>query len=312
MREVRSDLTPVTTSMALVGTVVTSHLRASPDDPECLAVIAEAADQRGISPLALRLDALLHLPRVASAEGFVDRQAASDEVRVRADDLSVRWQAVPDLVRPPKWVPASPTELTLRNDDSLAREILTHLHYLTSFRPSSEHLVCTTGDGKPVALASVSPLDVHTVEERLPAGLAPNRVRVLSRVFAFDWAPANTLTWLFGQVARRLRDQVDLLLTYVNPNVGFNAASYRAGNWSVVASEQGTRYAYLDRNYVTDRELFRSFGTSDPVVLGPGLPERIAYSRMSLRPLEIYGVGLTKAGRALLPAVPWIVPRPTP
>jgi hypothetical protein len=59
-----------------------------------------------------------------------------------------------------------------------------------------------------------------------------------------------------ARLARQLRARgraPRLLLTYRNPNVGFTGASYRAGNWILWARERGTRYSYLDRQYITDR-----------------------------------------------------------
>jgi hypothetical protein len=123
------------------------------------------------------------------------------------------------------------------------------------------------------------------------ASLAAADVAVLARVYAFDWAPANTLSFLMSQLMRSLRRRSDpprMILTYLNPNVGFTGASYRAANWVLWGHEADTRYAYLDGRYVTDRELTRRFGSAEPSVLDSHLSGRIAFSRMALSPLDVY------------------------
>jgi hypothetical protein len=120
---------------------------------------------------------------------------------------------------------------------------------------------------------------------------------VLSRVFAFDWVPSNTISFLLRRLVGRVRhanENVRVLLTYVNPNLGFTGASYRGSNWSKVAVETGTRYAYLDGDYVTDRELGRIFGTTDEGRLRARLGERLSYSRMPLQPLSIYAYAVDR------------------
>jgi hypothetical protein len=140
-------------------------------------------------------------------------------------------------------------------------------------------------------------------------------VLVLSRVFAFDWAPHNAITYLLRRalvVAQDEHPSVRLVVTYVNPNLGFSAASYRAGNWTLFAREHGTRYAYLDGEYVTDRRLAATFGTSDPDQMRNRLGHRFAVSRMPLAPLDLYALPRDRRLRgALQGRSPVDVPRPT-
>jgi hypothetical protein len=125
--------------------------------------------------------------------------------------------------------------------------------------------------------------------------LEEGQALVLSRVYSLAWAPRNSLSHILARAARLLREREPrprLLFTYLNPNVGFDGASYKAANWSLYGCEQGTRYAYLDQEYITDRELTARFGTSDAEVLAAALPGRIEFSAMPLRPLEMYAYPL--------------------
>lgn len=221
------------------------------------------------------------------------------------------WAAEPD---PPL---AEPSELRVsRADDSLAQLLLERFHYLRSFRESSVHVVAATAEGRPAAIVSFSPFDVSPLEAAMPRGVAASQVLMLSRVFAFDWAPKNTITYLLRRALAIARDpfpEARMVLTYVNPNLGFSAASYRAGNWTAFAREHGTRYAYVDGEYVTDRWLATTFGTSDPTGLRSELGERFAISRMPLAPLDLYALALDRRLRSTLEQQPpFDVPRPTP
>ena len=105
---------------------------------------------------------------------------------------------------------------------------------------------------------------------------------MVSRVFAFDWAPRNVISFLLARTeeSEAMNRNVKMLLTYLNPNMGFNGASYKAANWMEVGLETGTRYAYLRGDYITDRRL-----SSLP------LWERhlVQFSQMRLLPLQVLG-----------------------
>jgi hypothetical protein len=79
-----------------------------------------------------------------------------------------------------------------------------------------------------------------------------------------------------------------MLLTYLDPNLGFRGTVYRATNWVLFGREKKTRYLYLDDNYVTDRRMIKEYGTADLLKLRPLLGSRITSSHEPLRPLELY------------------------
>ena len=134
----------------------------------------------------------------------------------------------------------------------------------------------------------------------LPDGVEPSNVLVVSRVFCFDWAPWNAVSYMMGQMYKRLRctrPDVKMLLTYINPNLAFKAASLRASNWVLFGYEKETRYAYLDKAYITDRQLVRQYQTTDPYVLYNRLGDRFEASTLrgvQLDPLQLYAYFLDK------------------
>jgi hypothetical protein len=251
---------------------------------------------------------LLSLPRLASSTGLVDRQVALPEADRLAARLAARTAAFAAWQDAPRsGLRASDLALALAAEDD-ARTILERFHYLESFRPGSEHYTGTI-DGQIAALLTVSPLDLEPIQRHLPSGVSPCEVAVLARVFSFDWAPKNTLSFLMARLAQELRARARpprLLLTYLNPNVGFTGASYRAANWRLWARERGTRYSYLDNEYITDRALARRFGTANESRLQERLGDRVVFSRMVLDPLELYAYPSDAGMRAALAGGPLV------
>jgi hypothetical protein len=272
-------------------------LRVDPRDTELVALSSQVSEAEQVPARALHLQLLLHLPRLAGRDGTVAPRAVTDEAVRLARVLSSRYARRPDWSSPPTAL-LQVTDLELRRANvETARIVLENFHYLGSYRPDSDHFagVIRSDPERIAAFLSLSRLDVLPLAEVLPTGVDASSTAVLSRVFAFDWAPANGISFLFGQLFNRLRrERLDLrlLLTYVNPNLGFTGASYRASNWVPFAFEDGTRYAYLNGAYVTDRLLERVFGTADSTLLQRRLGTEIVFSTMPLRPLEVYAYPL--------------------
>jgi hypothetical protein len=226
----------------------------------------------------LLLQALLHLPRIAAADGTVDADAARREIaRLRAE-RDAELAPLVDLASPPS-APARLDELEVRAvAHSVGDPILEHFHYLRSPRRDALH-VAAIHRGRIAALCSFSPLDLPAIAAALPIADAAEAM-VVSRAFAFDWAPRNVTSFMLARAERMagVRDHKRALVTYVNPNMGFSGASFKAANWLPLGVERGTRYAYLDGRYVTDRERD---------LLVPSERRRVVYSRMPLRPLQL-------------------------
>ena len=267
-------------------------------------LIPFSSDSRLPTSRDLLLQALLHLPRLAGADGTIDVDLAAAEIeRLRArryEELApLRW-----MVEPPPETP-SLAELKVkiigRQD---AEPILAHFHYLRSFREDSVS-VAALYNHRVVALCSVSPLDLPALRSRLPIA-SFKEAAVVSRVFAFDWAPRNAISYLLArtEVSAALNHNVRMLLTYLNPNMGFSGASYKAANWVELGLETGTRYAYLHGDYITDRRL-------------SSMPESerhlVEYSQMRLLPLQVFGRFLDKdLARAAAQSPRFVVRRASP
>ena len=227
----------------------------------------------------LRLQSLIHLPRIAGRDGRVADEAAAREIRRQ-------WELRHDELAPLAALAAAPTEpLSLQHlsvevvPADAVEPVLAHFHYLRSSRGDSVN-VAALYQGRVVALCSLSPLDLPELADCLPI-TSLGDAKVVSRVFAFDWAPKNVVSYLLAR-AERVAECSDtrMLITYLNPNLGFTGASYRAANWRALGVEKGTCYAYLRGRYITDRRL---------VQLSASERAHVEISRMPLAPLIIYG-----------------------
>lgn len=233
----------------------------------------------------LLLQALLHLPRLARADGSVDVESAQIEIARLRQQRAVELEPLRAFASPPPEALAIDQLEVGIVERERAEPVLAHFHYLRSFRSDSVNVALLDRE-RIVALCSISPFDLATIGERLPIRTSAE-VAVVSRVFAFDWAPRNVISYLLARAEHSpaVDREVRLLLTYLNPNLGFTGASYRAANWRKVGLEAGTRYAYLNGNYITDRRL--------PTLSSADRAE-IEYSTMLLEPLQIYGRSLDR------------------
>jgi hypothetical protein len=179
-------------------------------------------------------------------------------------------------------------------EEAIAKSLLERFHYLLSHRLNSLHfgLLHPDAGSWPLAMVSLSAFDLRNMENG-SAATAINRVStvVISRVYAVQSAPANSISYLFGRLRRWLNDnrpEVTTLLTYLNPNIGFSGSSYEADNWILYGDEHDTRYVYVDLDYKTDRYLAEKFGTANVEELRVRLGHRVSTSLFPLRPLQVY------------------------
>jgi hypothetical protein len=266
-------------------------IRVSARDPALQSIIEDVAAATDVPYRALHLQTLMHLPRLADPDGEVpDDQAAAETKRVA--DFVPRW---PEWGPPPPAAEESRTWRVYELEETCARDIMERFHYLRSPRTDARHYGLWTAGSqeRPAAAASVSENDVPLLQDLAArGGASPGRSRVLSRVFAFPWAPRNAISGLLARVGRAERSLgAEMLLTYVNPNLGFTGVSYRASNWALVGNEPVQGYSYLDRRYVTSRELDRRFGSHDSALLAGTLGDRLSRSVMRLEPLLVFARG---------------------
>ena len=138
---------------------------------------------------------------------------------------------------------------------------------------------------------SLSPFDLDHLSEGLPTLFHVHNAMVVSRVYSFNWAPKNSTSYLFGRVYDYLQSHypnIEALFTYINPNMGFDGASFRAANWRLLGFEEGTRYTYLDGAYITERQMVQRFGTAHLQTLQPMFDHRIETTCIDLEPLWVF------------------------
>lgn len=242
-------------------------------------LIRETAAEELPTRRDLLLQALLHLPRIAGADGAVSLRAARSEIERQRELRASELAPLASLAKVPS-SPPSLSELAIEVvEPDLAETVLGNFHYLRSYRSDSVSVGAFHRD-RLVALCAVAPLDIPELASQLTI-TSLDEAAVVTRVFAFDWAPRNVISYLLARIGRSSGLANDrLLVTYLNPNLGFTGASLKAANWQQIGTEVGTRYAYLDGRYITDRRLaeLESAGIA-----------RVEYSRMWLRPLLVYG-----------------------
>ncbi|GEM_PF-3068274 len=256
--------------------------------PAFARLAALAANAAGVDPAALVVRTLLHLPRVASASGEVSADQVARELRRSARLLRRDTAAARGLV------PDAKHELRdlvyAENADARAAErIISSLHYLRSAREGSQyHALLDPDSGLPVTICSVSPFEWKRLGNQIQEhfGFQRDRMWDVSRVYSCDVAPPNAISYLLARVrhslARAGRD-ADLLVTAVDPNLGFTGASYRAANWQHWLTVRPRPYLYHSGQYATPRQLRRRFGTSSLTELRARFPgERFEQSRARL------------------------------
>jgi hypothetical protein len=167
----------------------------------------------------------------------------------------------------------------------IAQAIYEKFHYIGACREGVAHLGLFHDSFPeiPMALMTLSEMDIqhlsHLFEDEA------NQALVVSRSYAFDWAPRNSISFLTSRVkewVRRSAPSTRLLFTYVNPNLGFKGTSYDASGWRVFGWKD-TRYRYFHDNYVTYRDMLR---------LSPHERRQITTSRVKLAPLNLLATSI--------------------
>jgi hypothetical protein len=256
------------------------------------ALVSETACRADVKPRALAVRALLHLPRVATYGGWVPRPQIQRELRITAARLRS------DVHAARRHVPIGKFQLPDLDfeeiDSPRALPVLTSLHYLRGSRPDSLYFALVDPvDRLPVSLCSISPLQWKCVGNQISAqyGIRQKAVWDLSRVYSTDGAPANAISSLLSKLRiyiRRNMPSVELLVTAVDPNLGFTGVSYRAANWQHWMTVKARPYLYENGHYVSPRQLRERFDTASLATLEAQYPGRFEYSRARLLDSMIY------------------------
>jgi hypothetical protein len=268
-------------------------IRIASGSSDLIMCVESAAKSTGRPANPLQLQALLQLPRIADRNGFVPTVLAESFLRELANEIPVteEWSVA-------AFVGKSPRSLHFQEillDEGL--EVMRRFHYLRSARLDGRIYGLRSETGRLVAVCVSSPLDVDRLTDLLQSEQRVTRTaRVLSRVFVFEGAPSNTISYLLSRATRAERRLgITDWVTYVNPNMGFTGVSYLASNWHKIGDEPGTTYRYLDKRYITDRELAAKFGAHDDHTYRRFLGDRFAKSKMPLAPLLVFAQHFSKS-----------------
>jgi hypothetical protein len=250
--------------------------------------------QLPFSDLDLLRQTYLHASRFSRNETSTDTLV--DEIHRRGEVILKRRSGVPKSL-----TSKITSEIRLRDlriglvDDSLAELIHESHHYLGSPRREGLNLgLFFNGfDNRErlLMLATFSPFDLFHISNLLPAAVKSSQIVVLSRLFAFDVCPPNTISFGLARMFKIIQSKlsgVKMVMSYLNPNIGFSGAVYRASNWKLFGLERKERYLYLDGEYVTDRRLIDTYGSAKYDFLSRTLGGRIQRSVQGILPLHIY------------------------
>lgn len=264
------------------------------DDLKNLARVV--AEQLGVDRSLLLRKLLLHLPRFTWEE-LSNRALITNEAYRLAERITslqrgyqtwIKRESVPELDR---------SRLSLRIcDREIAKTIHERFHYIGHFHEGVVHLgLYLAGDTQdaPLALASLAPMDVSFLVRTFASPEQRGRVLQVTRVYAFNCAPRNTISFLFGRVSKWIRQhltETSALLSYVNPNLGFSGSSYLASNWSPYL-ERPPVYSYLHEDYIPYR-VFLS--------LSPSQRESVTHSKHCMDSLRLLRYPLGGPGHAAI------------
>ncbi|MBV8368355.1 MAG: hypothetical protein JO036_05400 [Candidatus Eremiobacteraeota bacterium] len=259
------------------------------DDVTLLAI----ADEADVDALDLRLRLGLHVPRL----GF---GATRSDMIVEAHRLAAQaYLLVPsEALQVPRDAPKDVNDARFVTiDEDEARFVNERLHYLRSHRKASASFgLRTVASSSLIAMVSVSRPDEAELAPLLPHGVRLQNTAMIARVFAKRWAPPNTISYLLARTERQISQAfsgTNFALTYVNANLGFTGASYRAANWSLLGTNP-THYSYVDADYQSDRQLIARFNTALASELRARLGTRFQRVTTGLLPLLVFGKNVGK------------------
>ncbi len=270
------------------------------------------ARERAIDPLTLRTQLLLHLPRLVTADDFPGECDIQREIRAVSDLLEKSQRPYAQWLKQPEKAIALGDLEFISLDADIAKIYHESLHYVGSYRPGHHFAFRDKNSGRIVCVGSVASFDLKHAEEKIAPHIDSRSVFVLSRFFAFRWAPQNTFSHFHGKLRLQLMKEFDtkLMFSFINPNLGFNASSHTGAHWTVFAHEAGTRYMYLDGRYRTMRFFVKNYGTSDAARLQAKLGHSFRVSTIDLHPMKLLAIPLQRRARKAIPAVPYLFQRP--
>jgi hypothetical protein len=270
------------------------------------------AREREIDPLTLRSQLLLNLPRLVTADNFPDECDIQREILVASNLLEERQRPYADWLKPPEKPIALGDLEFISLDEDTAKIYHERFHYIGSYRPGRHFAFQDRNSGRIVCIGSTACFDLRHAEEKIAPDVDPKSAFMLSRFFAFRWAPDRTFSHFHGKLRLKLIKEFDtkLMFSFVNPNLGFDGRSYKSANWMLFAREAATRYMYLDGHYRTMRFFVNNYGTSDTDQLRKKLGLSFQVSTVNFHPMWLLAIPLQRRARRAIPTKPYLFERP--
>lgn len=262
--------------------------------------VAETVSRQvGVSQSLLQRRLLLHLPQFGfqhlCEKSFVLQQAilVAEQIRSLQIDFA-EWNLKPNIHTLEK------SRFSLAAcDRRIAQAIHERFHYIGHYHEGPIHLGLFDERGSrdtPLALASLAPMDEAFLSQNAHFMGVNGSVFQVTRLYAFDCVPRNSISFFFGRVFRWLKKNFSkptTLLTYINPNLGFSGSSYFASNWTAYA-ERPPIYSYFQDSYIPYR-VFSLLSDSEKL-----LATRAQYRMEELLILK-YELSNTKSRRGASP-----------
>jgi hypothetical protein len=273
--------------------------------------IFSRARERAIDPLTVRCKLLLQLPRLVTADALPGQHAIERETLAVSDLIEESQRSYAQWLKPPERPIALSDLEFVPLDADIAKIYHECFHYIGSYRPGQHFAFRDKHSGRIVCISSVASFDLEEAKEKI-GPIDSESVLVFSRFFAFRWAPKNIFSHFWGKLQRQLKKErdVELMFSFINPNIGFNGCSHKAAQWRDFAREAATRYMYLNGRYQTMRFFVNKFGTSDAVELKRQLGPSFEVSTMELDPMWLLAIPLQRRARKAIPAKPYRFERP--
>jgi hypothetical protein len=270
------------------------------------------AQEQAIDPLTLRCKLLLQLPRLVTADALPGERAIEQEIVDVADLVEESQRPYAQWLKSPERPIALGDLEFVPIHDATAKIYHECFHYIGSYRPGRHFAFQDKNSGRIVCIGSVASFDLEEPKEKIRPNIDPRSVLVFSRFFAFRWAPKNIFSHFWGKLQRQLKQErdIELMFSFINPNVGFNGCSHKAAQWKDFGREAATRYMYLDGRYRPMRFFVNNYGTSDAVELNKKLGASFEVSTMELDPMWLLAIPLQRRARKAIPTKPYLFERP--
>lgn len=251
-------------------------------------ILTQVAIAYNLSERSLRSVVLLHLPQF-SFEHLNNKLFLHNEVVDIAQQIKLQQHGFEDWANRQTIDSFKTADFrTTLVSEQIAQDLLVRFHYLRSAHAGESIGIYRKSDAIPTALVTMSPMNVTVLQQYVP-GNEMNDARLLSRMFAFEWAPRNSISYLLGQVTRWMKlhhPHVHTFLTFVNPNVEFTGSSYRASNWGLVGSYPA-QYRYFEGKYISARMFYGLRQNALSSV-------QVSFAQYDLQPLEVWAYYIRK------------------